>query len=384
MEPCSIKNQKIQAMKSYKRAKIVYNLVLYTLTSIITCFFFSSPFWFPSISTQLIFSSIVDKLMLCFNAKCFFVVGNLIVFILIVESKLKQSSSSTDIYEEYVARSRSSAHHKTVNGSEKTLVVGEKIHLRHEEKKDGVVVMRSCKSQVWGETEKPRIKKEEQLNDGEKIKVGLRSSKSVVWGENGMVKSEKIIKGKKKDGKVGTMRSSKSAVWGEGGMVKTEKAKGKKEEALKTGMSSSKSAVWGESEMVKMEKVKGKKEEKIVEEEIVLVESEIVDRETTKGEKEVEFIRQPSVKDEEKKMGMRSSRSAVWGKGRKVEEIRNDGEEKKMGMGMRSCRSEIWSEGEIVRLGKVAAKEEEEQQINMLNKRVEDFIARVNKQRLIV
>ncbi|KAG6429337.1 hypothetical protein SASPL_107386 [Salvia splendens] len=384
MEPCSIKNQKIQAMKSYKRAKIVYNLVLYTLTSIITCFFFSSPFWFPSISTQLIFSSILDKVMLCFNAKCFFIVGNLIVFILIVESKLKQPSSSKDIYEEYVARSRSSSHHKTVNGSEKTLVVGEKIHLRHEEKKNGVVVMRSCKSQVWGETEKPRIKKEEQLHDGEKIKVGLRSSKSVVWGENGMVKSEKIIKGKKKGGKVGTMRSSKSAVWGEGGMVKMEKAKGKKEEALKTEMRSSKSAVWGESEAVKMEKAKGKKEEKIVKEEIVLVESEIVDRETNNGEKEEEFS-QPSVKDEEKKMGMRSCRSAVWCKAKKVEEIKNDdGEEKKKGMGMRSCRSEIWSEGEIVRLGKIAAKEEEEQQINMLNKRVEDFIARVNKQRLIV
>ncbi|KAG6426708.1 hypothetical protein SASPL_110935 [Salvia splendens] len=312
--------------------------------------------------------------MLCFNAKCFFVVGNLIVFILIGESKLKQSSPSTDIYEEYVARSRSSAHHKTVNRSEKTLVVGEKIHHRPEEKKDGAV-MRSCKSQVLEEAEKPRIKKEEQLHDGEKVKVGLRSSKSVVWGENGMVKSEKIIKGKKKDGKVGMMRSSKSAVWSEGGMVKTEKAKGKKEEALKTGMRSSKSAVWGESETVKME---GKKE-KIVEEEIVLV-----DRETTNGEKEVELINQASVKDEEKKMGMRSCRSAVWGKGKKEEEIRNNGEEKKMGMGMRSCRSEIWSEGEIVRLGKIAAKEEEEQQINMLNKRVEDFIARVNKQRLIV
>ncbi|KAL1550480.1 golgin subfamily A member 6-like protein 1 [Salvia divinorum] len=378
MEPCSVKNQKIQTMKSYKRAKIVYNLVLYTLTSIITCFFFSSPFWFPSISTHFVFSSILDKAMFCFiNPKCFFVVGNLIVLILVGESKLKQSSPSPDMYEEYVARSRSSGHHKTANGSEKTLIVGEKIH-RHE---DGVV-MRSCKNQVCGETEKPRIKKEEQLHEG------LRSSKSVVWGESGMVKSEKIIKGKKKDGKVGTMRSSKSAVWGEGGMVKMEKGKGKKEEPLhdqakiKPGMRSSNSAVWGESDTVKMEKVKGEKEEKFVKEEVVLVESEIVARETDKGEKEEEFSH-PSVKDEEKKMGMRSCRSAVWGKGKKEEEIRHDdGEEKKMGM--RSCRSEIWSEGEIVRLGKIAAKEEEEQQLHMLNKRVEDFIARVNKQRLIV
>lgn len=251
-----------------------------------------------------------------------------------------------------------------VDGSVKTLNVEEKIH-HHQEKKKKLEIkinsmprggeekkkgMRSCKSEVWGESgmvkmEKTKGKKEEQLFEGEKIKMGMRSSKSAVWSESEMAKMEKG-KGKKEEQGV-----KASCMMNNG-------------EEKKMGMRSSKSAVW--SERVKMERGKGKKEEQY-------------------SSKNINSIthHHHHHHQEEKKVGMRSSRSAVWGGESEIVE-REKGKEEPMQMGMRSCRSEIWSESEIVRLGKThVAKEEEEQQLNVLNKRVEDFIARVNNQRLL-
>ncbi|KAI3467749.1 hypothetical protein Pfo_024412 [Paulownia fortunei] len=171
---CSIKGEKIQAMKNYKRAKFLCIFTLYSLISLITCFFFSYPFWFPSMKHFL--SLLPNNTSFFLNAKCFFIAGNLIVFILIGESKLKRSSrssSASDIYDEYVARSRRSydtVNPKEINGSMKSLNIEEKSHgnkekIYHEEKKKE---MRVCKSEVWNKSEivrreRTKGKQEEQL-----------------------------------------------------------------------------------------------------------------------------------------------------------------------------------------------------------------------------
>ncbi|KAL8476517.1 hypothetical protein ACS0TY_028988 [Phlomoides rotata] len=387
MEP-SIKEQKIQAMKNYKRrATFVYNLVLYSLTSIITCFFLSYSFWFPSLDNFL--SSLPNCVSFFFNARCFFIVGNLIVLILVGELKLKQSSSSStpDIYDEYVSRSRSSHHgymkSLSVEEEKKEVRVCKTSNMPHEEKKKG---MRKSKSEVWGEGGiiKVKGKKEEvhKSSSGEK-KIGMRSSKSEIWSVSENVKREKT-KGKRdqeeihkssvnhEEKRIG-MRSSKSEVWSVSESVKKEKTKGKGEEEIhkssvnheekRMGMRSSKSEVWGESEIME-----------------------------SKGVKEDSCKSSNMCNDEEKRRGMRNCKTAVWGesgiiksKGKKEEFCKNSDmsydEEKKMGM--RSCKSAIWGESEIVKETRGKQVEQPYMPKEDLNKRVEAFIARVNNQRLL-
>ncbi|KAL7135154.1 hypothetical protein ABFS83_11G073600 [Erythranthe nasuta] len=196
---CSTKGEKIQAMKNYKRAMFLYNLVLYSLTSLITFFVFSYYYsWFPS--TKDLPSFPPNNLSVFLNAKCFFVVGNLIVLILIGESKLKQSShsctSSSDmLYDEYIARSRRSynVNSNEINniGAVKNLSVevkkdgGREKIVRHGEKKKKITI-RTSKSSA--NICMPR--------DQENKKLGMRSCKSEVWGESEIAKMQKTTTGK--------------------------------------------------------------------------------------------------------------------------------------------------------------------------------------------
>ncbi|KZV31797.1 hypothetical protein F511_28439 [Dorcoceras hygrometricum] len=99
-------------MKKYKRARFLYNLFLYSLTTLITFLFVSYPFWLPS-TKHFLLVSVPDNLSGFFDVKCFFVLGNIIVFILVGESRLATarssnlSTASVDVYDEYVVRSKS-------------------------------------------------------------------------------------------------------------------------------------------------------------------------------------------------------------------------------------------------------------------------------------
>ncbi|KAL0385320.1 UNVERIFIED_CONTAM: hypothetical protein Sradi_2926300 [Sesamum radiatum] len=163
----SIKEGKIhRAVKNYKRAKFLYNLVLYSLTSLITCVFVSYPFW--SLFMKYSLSSLPNDISFLLNDKSFFVVGNLIVFILVGESRLKRqlcSSPAPDIYDEYVAISRS-CYHKVIkpeeaDGSMQTLNIEEKKHGNVEEKicnEDKKKEMRVCKSRMHHEEKKKEMR----------------------------------------------------------------------------------------------------------------------------------------------------------------------------------------------------------------------------------
>lgn len=122
------------------------------------------------------------------NAKCFFIVGNLIVIILIRELRAARSSHpspASDMYDEYIARSGGLcklnsdvlAEKKEEDGVIQSMNIEEKKHgnirnaSHHEEKKKEMRVcktmhheekikeMRACKSEVWGESEIVKGKK---------------------------------------------------------------------------------------------------------------------------------------------------------------------------------------------------------------------------------
>ncbi|KAG8365853.1 hypothetical protein BUALT_Bualt17G0015100 [Buddleja alternifolia] len=188
---CSTKGEKFQAMKNYKRAHFLYNFVLYSLTSLITCLFFSYPFWFPSVKHFLF--SLPNNISLFFNAKCLFIVGNLIVFILIGESKLTQSSTkspTSDIYDEYVARSRSNARKVNLNKEQEeespkqSLKIVEKKHVNE--------------GKIYHEEKKKEMRLSKSMHHHEEKKKGLRTSKSEVWSKREIVKREKT-KGEKEE-----------------------------------------------------------------------------------------------------------------------------------------------------------------------------------------
>ncbi|KAL2543376.1 Uncharacterized protein Adt_04354 [Abeliophyllum distichum] len=97
-------------MKNYKKSQFLCNFILYSLTTLISCSFVHYSFLFPSIN--ILFSvSIPNIPSFFFTAKFLFFLGNGIVIILIRESKQtagSNSSPATEIYNEYVARSRRS------------------------------------------------------------------------------------------------------------------------------------------------------------------------------------------------------------------------------------------------------------------------------------
>ncbi|XP_059635996.1 uncharacterized protein LOC132278205 [Cornus florida] len=105
--------EKLQAMKNYKKDQFVNKLILHFFTALICTLFCTYPFWFPQVKiliNDFVFVSIPNFKSFLFNPKCLFIVGNAIVVILVVESKLasgSHSSSATNIYDEYVERSQS-------------------------------------------------------------------------------------------------------------------------------------------------------------------------------------------------------------------------------------------------------------------------------------
>ncbi|XP_022855052.1 uncharacterized protein LOC111376336 [Olea europaea var. sylvestris] len=102
---CSIKVDKIQAMKIYKKSQFLYNFVLYSLTTVISCSFICYPFWFPSMN-YLFSVSFQNIFSFFFTAKFLFVIGNIIVIVLVREfiQAGSISSPSTDIYDEYISQ----------------------------------------------------------------------------------------------------------------------------------------------------------------------------------------------------------------------------------------------------------------------------------------
>uniref|UniRef100_A0A7N0U738 DUF4408 domain-containing protein n=1 Tax=Kalanchoe fedtschenkoi TaxID=63787 RepID=A0A7N0U738_KALFE len=105
MDP--IKLEKFEAMNSYynKNAKSSSNaFTVYILTALTCSLVFFSPFWYPSFESLI--NSIPALISHFLNPKCLFLVGNLIVFVLLGESKLLTSKPSRPqvYYDEYVGR----------------------------------------------------------------------------------------------------------------------------------------------------------------------------------------------------------------------------------------------------------------------------------------
>ncbi|KAK6149842.1 hypothetical protein DH2020_017367 [Rehmannia glutinosa] len=189
---CPIKGEKIQAIKNYKRAQFLYNFILYSLTSLITCLFFSYSFWFPSIKHLILFSLPENINSYFSDPKCLFIVANLIIFILIGESKLLRSSNSSpasDIYDEYIARSRSCPKVKSnvVIPKEKEQE-GHKKSMNYEEKTQGNIKNLS----VDDKKKELRVCNSMHIHQNKQKKKGLRVSKSEIWDQKEIVKREKI------------------------------------------------------------------------------------------------------------------------------------------------------------------------------------------------
>ncbi|KAF9606590.1 hypothetical protein IFM89_026852 [Coptis chinensis] len=116
MDP--IKIEKLQAMNKYKKSSTQFlkALILYCSTALICSILCLSPFWLPSLYASIkafLFVSVPNFGVLFINPKCLFIVSNVIVILLIGESKFLSSKSSpdTEIYDEYVKRSSSLRRH---------------------------------------------------------------------------------------------------------------------------------------------------------------------------------------------------------------------------------------------------------------------------------
>lgn len=340
----SINGQKIQAVKKFKKAQhqFLYNLVLYSLTSLITLLFFTYPLWVPSMM-DFVFS-FPTNISLFFNAKCLFILGNVIVLILVRESTFTQPcpSPASEIYDEYVARSKRSnpnGHNVIVavnaedgfvqraNGVEelhhevkkkREVRLSKSMH-QHEEKKSR---LRSCKSEVCLQKKKGMRVSKNMNQDEQEKKMVLRSSKSAVWSERAIVKREPNEEIKKKR------------------EIRVSKCTMQHVEEEKRELRESKSEVWGESEIVKSE---GHEDN---------LNLNLHDEIQEEKGKEMWMCKSMRHQDEEKKGGLRASKSQVWG------------------------------ESAIVKWER-AKEKKEDMPTEVLNSRVEAFIARVNRQRLL-
>jgi Domain of unknown function (DUF4408) len=116
----SLRIEKILAMKKYnnKGAQEQQNLLLpralsivnYVLTILTLLLFTTSPVWVPEVlgHLKLIFYASLPNMISFFTApKFLFVVCNLIVVILVSESKLSQALSARDMYEEKLRKNLS-------------------------------------------------------------------------------------------------------------------------------------------------------------------------------------------------------------------------------------------------------------------------------------
>ncbi|KAB1217489.1 hypothetical protein CJ030_MR4G008747 [Morella rubra] len=108
-----IKIEKVRAINKYNRPRLLDNLFLYSLTALTCSLYCSSHFWFPGLSSAMnVFLSVTLPKVTCvfLSYKFVFIVGNLIVVVLIGESKILSSDPSPPIdvlYDEYINWGRS-------------------------------------------------------------------------------------------------------------------------------------------------------------------------------------------------------------------------------------------------------------------------------------
>lgn len=100
-----------QAMKKFKSYQIVDNFFIYSITALTCSVFCFSPFWFPYLLASIkafLFVSLPKVGVVLLSPKVLFFVGNLIIIILIGESKFfaSESSPASDVcYDDYVSKS---------------------------------------------------------------------------------------------------------------------------------------------------------------------------------------------------------------------------------------------------------------------------------------
>ncbi|XAR48202.1 hypothetical protein NMG60_11030943 [Bertholletia excelsa] len=105
------KAEKLRAMKSYKKSQLLNGLILHSSTALVCTLLCSYLFPLPWYSFKhLVFYSLPNLNKSSFiSPSCLFILGNAIVIFLIAESKLsgsKNPSPATEIYDEYVKRTR--------------------------------------------------------------------------------------------------------------------------------------------------------------------------------------------------------------------------------------------------------------------------------------
>lgn len=167
----SINGQKLQAMKNYKKAQFLYNLIVYSLTALLSCLFYSYLFWFPSMNH--FFSIFLPNIYSFFlSPKFLFIVGNVIFLFLVGESKLRRgshASPATEIYDEYVQKSRSLRQRSSVveykkkdripemsaNIKRSKIIIDEKTSFRHhkDEKQKEILEQTSDNGEPAGEVD---------------------------------------------------------------------------------------------------------------------------------------------------------------------------------------------------------------------------------------
>ncbi|KAJ6339538.1 hypothetical protein OIU77_007485 [Salix suchowensis] len=108
-----IKLREIHAFNKSKKHRLLDNCFLYSCTVLTCTLFCSSPFWFPSLFHSMklfLFVSLPKLCSLLLSPKFIFIVGNLIIVVLVGESKYFTSSSpsATDVYyDEYIDQKKS-------------------------------------------------------------------------------------------------------------------------------------------------------------------------------------------------------------------------------------------------------------------------------------
>ncbi|KAH0686559.1 hypothetical protein KY290_018168 [Solanum tuberosum] len=92
----SLQMKKIQAINKYRKQRLLNKIMLYSFTSMTCILILSSPLWYPLLRAfvkSLLFDSIPKLGALFFSSKCIFLIGNIIVIVLVGESKIFKSRS---------------------------------------------------------------------------------------------------------------------------------------------------------------------------------------------------------------------------------------------------------------------------------------------------
>ncbi|CAI8619351.1 unnamed protein product [Vicia faba] len=95
--------KKIQAMNKYKSHQFLENLHFYSLIALICSFFCCVTLFLPYLSTLLVY--ITSLIPLVLSSKLLFIICNIIIFVLMINSKIisSDSSSNSDVYyDEYI------------------------------------------------------------------------------------------------------------------------------------------------------------------------------------------------------------------------------------------------------------------------------------------